>query len=154
MTETSTITCPKCGHQAIEQMPTHACQFFYDCVANGLSRSRAIVACSALTDRRRVHPCRVDVAATSTFALLRHLAAFNRVKVQRWDGERVPNAVLMFSYKRLRSLWWRWHPLEVGNILWRLVPCGPTLRVDDGLSGKPIVLVETSYRYAYYTGPP
>ena len=27
----STITCPKCGHQAAEQMPTDACQFFYDC---------------------------------------------------------------------------------------------------------------------------
>src|ERR1017187_8313563 len=61
--------------------------------------------------------------------------------------------VLMFSYKRLRSLWWRWHPLEVGNILCRLVPSSPTLRVDDGLSGKPIVLVETSHRYAYHPGP-
>ena len=27
----STITCPKCGHAATEQMPTNACQFFYDC---------------------------------------------------------------------------------------------------------------------------
>ena len=27
----STITCPKCGHQAIETMPTDACQFFYKC---------------------------------------------------------------------------------------------------------------------------
>jgi len=27
----STITCPKCGHQAIETMPTDACQFFYNC---------------------------------------------------------------------------------------------------------------------------
>jgi isopentenyl diphosphate isomerase/L-lactate dehydrogenase-like FMN-dependent dehydrogenase len=50
-------------------------------VANGLSRSRAIVACSALTDRCRVHRCRVDVAATSAFASLRHIAAFSRVKV-------------------------------------------------------------------------
>jgi hypothetical protein len=55
---------------------------------------------------------------------------------------------------RLRSLWRRWHPLEVGNILWRLVPRRPALRVDDSLSGKPIVLVETSHRYAYHTGPP
>jgi len=31
----STITCPKCGHQATEQMPTDACQFFYDCKACG-----------------------------------------------------------------------------------------------------------------------
>ncbi|HYS45526.1 MAG TPA: GDCCVxC domain-containing (seleno)protein, partial [Rhizomicrobium sp.] len=27
----STITCPVCGHQATEVMPTDACQFFYDC---------------------------------------------------------------------------------------------------------------------------
>jgi hypothetical protein len=27
----STITCPNCLHQAIEQMPTNACQFFYIC---------------------------------------------------------------------------------------------------------------------------
>ncbi|MGB6272830.1 MAG: GDCCVxC domain-containing (seleno)protein, partial [Pseudolabrys sp.] len=31
MITASTITCPKCGHQASEQMPTDACQFFYDC---------------------------------------------------------------------------------------------------------------------------
>ncbi|WP_249142422.1 GDCCVxC domain-containing (seleno)protein [Bradyrhizobium sp. AUGA SZCCT0160] len=27
----STLTCPACGHTAIEAMPTDACQFFYDC---------------------------------------------------------------------------------------------------------------------------
>jgi hypothetical protein len=27
----STITCPKCGHKAKEEMPTTACQFFYEC---------------------------------------------------------------------------------------------------------------------------
>ena len=27
----STVTCPACGHQATESMPTDACQFFYDC---------------------------------------------------------------------------------------------------------------------------
>ena len=27
----STLTCPRCGHQAAETMPTDACQFFYDC---------------------------------------------------------------------------------------------------------------------------
>lgn len=35
MIEKSTITCPKCGHYAIEQMPTDACQFFYDCKGCG-----------------------------------------------------------------------------------------------------------------------
>lgn len=27
----STITCPQCGHAAIETMPTDACQYIYDC---------------------------------------------------------------------------------------------------------------------------
>src|ERR1700688_269267 len=26
----STLTCPKCSYQAVETMPTDACQFFYD----------------------------------------------------------------------------------------------------------------------------
>jgi hypothetical protein len=31
----STITCPICGHQATETMPTNACQYFYDCTGCG-----------------------------------------------------------------------------------------------------------------------
>ncbi|MDE1205712.1 GDCCVxC domain-containing (seleno)protein [Tenacibaculum larymnensis] len=27
----SEITCPNCGHKKIEDMPTNACQFFYEC---------------------------------------------------------------------------------------------------------------------------
>lgn len=27
----STITCPKCGYQKEEEMPTDACQYFYEC---------------------------------------------------------------------------------------------------------------------------
>jgi hypothetical protein len=27
----STLTCPTCGYQCLETMPTDACQFFYDC---------------------------------------------------------------------------------------------------------------------------
>ena len=27
----SIITCPKCGASAVEQMPTDACVFFYEC---------------------------------------------------------------------------------------------------------------------------
>ncbi|MDA0349782.1 MAG: GDCCVxC domain-containing (seleno)protein [Verrucomicrobia bacterium] len=27
----STITCPNCGHQSKEQMPTNSCQFFWEC---------------------------------------------------------------------------------------------------------------------------
>src|SRR4030088_3310825 len=31
----STLTCPRCAHQATEMMPTDACQFFYDCKGCG-----------------------------------------------------------------------------------------------------------------------
>jgi hypothetical protein len=31
MQHTSILTCPHCGHQASETMPTDACQFFYEC---------------------------------------------------------------------------------------------------------------------------
>ena len=27
----SEITCPNCGHKKEEEMPTNACQFFYEC---------------------------------------------------------------------------------------------------------------------------
>lgn len=27
----SIITCPECGHQALETMPTNACQWYYEC---------------------------------------------------------------------------------------------------------------------------
>jgi len=27
----STITCPECGYKKEEEMPTDACQFFYEC---------------------------------------------------------------------------------------------------------------------------
>jgi hypothetical protein len=32
----STLTCPHCGHQATETMPTDACQYFYDCAGCGV----------------------------------------------------------------------------------------------------------------------
>ena len=31
----SSITCPQCGHEAMEEMPTNACLFFYDCLGCG-----------------------------------------------------------------------------------------------------------------------
>ncbi|WP_092226799.1 GDCCVxC domain-containing (seleno)protein [Bradyrhizobium sp. Gha] len=31
----STLTCPECGHQAVEPMPENACQFYYDCKGCG-----------------------------------------------------------------------------------------------------------------------
>jgi len=33
--ERSVITCPSCGHQTTELMPTDACQYFYDCQGCG-----------------------------------------------------------------------------------------------------------------------
>lgn len=35
-TLTSTLTCPHCGYQATEEMPTDACQYFYDCSGCGV----------------------------------------------------------------------------------------------------------------------
>ena len=32
----SVLTCPHCGHQSAEIMPTDACQFFYDCKGCGV----------------------------------------------------------------------------------------------------------------------
>ena len=32
----STITCPTCGHQSAETMPTDACQYIYECKQCGL----------------------------------------------------------------------------------------------------------------------
>jgi len=31
----STLTCPECGHRRRDEMPTDACQFFYDCEGCG-----------------------------------------------------------------------------------------------------------------------
>ena len=31
----STLTCPDCGHQTTEQMPSDFCQYFYDCPGCG-----------------------------------------------------------------------------------------------------------------------
>lgn len=31
----SVLTCPECGHAETEQMPTDACQYFYDCKGCG-----------------------------------------------------------------------------------------------------------------------
>jgi hypothetical protein len=32
----STLTCPQCGHQVTETMPTDACQYYYDCQGCGV----------------------------------------------------------------------------------------------------------------------
>lgn len=33
--EFSVVTCPQCGHEKRERMPTNACQFYYDCKGCG-----------------------------------------------------------------------------------------------------------------------
>lgn len=35
MITTSELTCPKCGYQSTETMPTDACIYFYDCKGCG-----------------------------------------------------------------------------------------------------------------------
>jgi len=32
----STLTCPHCGHQSVETMPTDACLFFHECAGCGV----------------------------------------------------------------------------------------------------------------------
>ena len=56
MIKTSTITCPKCGHQATEHMPTDTCQFFTiaKVAANASNRSRETAVSSALKGQRLV----------------------------------------------------------------------------------------------------
>jgi hypothetical protein len=70
------------------------------------------------------------------------------------DAARIisPRFASLIATKTSRSFWRRWHTLEVGNIFWRLVPRSTIFRVNDGLRGKPIILVETSHSYAYHTG--
>ena len=31
----SMITCPECGHEKVETMPTNMCQYYYDCQGCG-----------------------------------------------------------------------------------------------------------------------
>jgi hypothetical protein len=44
MISNSVITCPKCGYQAAEEMPTDACQIIYECraVLRRCQRRRAV----------------------------------------------------------------------------------------------------------------
>jgi hypothetical protein len=58
-----------------------------------------------------------------------------------------PRFASLIATKISRSLCRRWHALEVGDIFWRFVPRSTIFRVDDGLRGKPIILVETSHSY-------
>jgi len=71
----STITCPHCGHRATEDMPTDACQFFYDCKACGTrlkpkSRdccvfcSYGTVPCPPVQAGGGVHACCADDVAS------------------------------------------------------------------------------------------
>jgi hypothetical protein len=59
MTLQSTLTCPHCGHQVTETMPTNACQFFYDCAGCGelLRPNLVTAACSVPTAACRARRC-------------------------------------------------------------------------------------------------
>jgi MerC mercury resistance protein len=52
----SVITCPLCGHQAEEIMPTNACLFFYDCTACHAQLKPAIGNCCVFCSYGSV-PC-------------------------------------------------------------------------------------------------
>jgi hypothetical protein len=41
----SVLTCPECAHGRAEQMPTNACQWFYECVNCGVFCSYRSVGC-------------------------------------------------------------------------------------------------------------
>ena len=96
------------------------------------------VLCEVAKNPRHATIVRRDEGASEMGKNVRHLRIAAGLTQPRWA---------------LRSFCRRWHPLEVGNILWRLVPRSPSLGVDDGLRRKPIVLVETAHRDAYHTGP-
>jgi DNA-directed RNA polymerase subunit RPC12/RpoP len=50
----STITCPECGHKTEEEMPTTACQFFYECdnCKQTLFCSYGTVACPPIQENK------------------------------------------------------------------------------------------------------
>jgi enoyl-[acyl-carrier-protein] reductase (NADH) len=81
-------------------------------VANGSSRTRAIVACSALTVRCRVHQCRLDVAATSAFALLRHFATLTRVKEHLVDPKDIATLAVFLASDSAKSISGQMLPID------------------------------------------
>ena len=50
---TSVITCPECGHQKTETMPTDSCQYFYDCEAVGRFSSPTMVTAASIVPMAR-----------------------------------------------------------------------------------------------------
>ena len=59
----SVITCPHCGHQANELMPTDACQFFYECKGCGTRLKPLAADCCVFCSYGSV-PCPPIQAAT------------------------------------------------------------------------------------------
>lgn len=73
MTEySSTITCPRCGHQKTEKMPSDACQFFYDCEGCGAVLRPEPGDCCVFCSYGSV-PCPPLQQQASLMALRRHL---------------------------------------------------------------------------------
>ncbi|WP_349352546.1 MULTISPECIES: GDCCVxC domain-containing (seleno)protein [unclassified Flagellimonas] len=51
----SKITCPECAHQKEEEMPTNACQFFYNCEGCGMLLSPKAGDCCVFCSYGSVH---------------------------------------------------------------------------------------------------
>jgi hypothetical protein len=93
MQRQSTLTCPKCSFQAVETMPTDACQFLDDCKGCGerLKPSRAIAACSALTAQCRVRG-KEQLALLRAKGSLKCREALKARSAIRWNIKRVDHA--------------------------------------------------------------
>jgi hypothetical protein len=88
MIHESTITCPRCGHQATEQMPTDACQFFYVCKGCGERLRRKAGDCCVFCSYGSVPcpPIQVKGAAASDWL------ANPRMNAVAW---RIPHAAII-----------------------------------------------------------
>ncbi len=62
----SIITCPHCGHQKKEIMPTEACQYFYECTGCGKVLSPLSGDCCVFCSYGTVACPPVQIASTST----------------------------------------------------------------------------------------
>src|SRR3989339_808500 len=80
----STITCPNCGHQKEETMPTDACQYFYEC-ENCKSRLKpkkghCCVFCSFAT-KATPHPAKRKKPITPLSQIHQACGCFTRERV-------------------------------------------------------------------------
>lgn len=65
----SAITCPRCAHRQVDEMPTDACQFFYECAGHDLipeAGHRAGIFFEGLRQLPRSSRSRADAAAQNS----------------------------------------------------------------------------------------